>query len=1004
MSSVLDGVTGPRGEQLRPSYRVDGDFMLVVLNDDRPLEEAPPPPQNRDLLLNWSGVSENWEWATQPDFHRPAKAYRDYMPRADRQFLQGDYRDWVFTWNVAMAACDGVPYRFISADATKIRRTEQEARAWADQVAILYPATARDRPPKVEVAMLTRVYKERPTFNMAVWAMRRAVLETYGYICATLLHDKNWRAKGWIGNFVRDIDEMGLLTGPKRGVILGLDELTEERIRTFIEHGVPVHYQWRFRPAPSGAILAFSPLAISAYDYVLEQRQALDAFVRNKTAAKAAGRRDRERMGEGGAAQKGKKRWYKVEEDSPHRIPISAREGKSLAEEWKCDNSESSDAGDVAVIYIGVCWDDDDDDEGYDANAYMAPALPIPGGPPADEPTLAPSTVLDAPQEWPALPAKEDADAMEVDNEDSVSLGDELEVVMDEQTGTATVDPATAQQMLGSASAPVSPAEESAAAAQRPWADERRGRLPPTGPRVHRRAHGRDAHNRSHSVSGSGHRHDDSGERRYRPYQPTWPSRPRTRSRSPPAPAAPQPPPREHVQVAPQPQPMTEDAPATRTPASAPADMATMTPADAHRLLTENLSPVAAQQLLEVLVKQSAGGVDALLGLLAHPEGIPDEGDAESDDEVARPGSLGARIKAATTPRVRLPVSPPVASGSQARPSLFARLEAEPMEASAPLVSRLGFSLSDRLAIGGQSLTERLGGDIGPSASAVEGARMACCDWLRRSVEESGGSVTDTCAFVGSAAAIAPPTTPPAGNVYITWPPRTEVRVRRWFMEGLVHSAWEAAVKAFELGCAFSVWTPAPAEWHPSHTFVPDYPQLPGLPHSMKDKYWSTPALLQYAANVAASGGPRWLVDDLWQRTDANLGRVDYDSARHAITCALSTDEVNTMLGLASGTHGNGSPQMWPPVEMFERSIWDVGQWTARNEAWFIPRARAIRARTGDIEAWTKSKWKGQCRQRGLVRQNSGTESGTIAEANRLLVGISESFPTVLEGVDLVSL
>ncbi|KAJ6517880.1 hypothetical protein C8R47DRAFT_1062465 [Mycena vitilis] len=1057
MDSFICTLKTPKGDALSPCFRLMGGFLVVTLNDDAPLEAIPPSADARSSPPEWNGMFHDWEWAVKPDLDQAIAAHRAYMPRADGQFFNNDHRDWVFAWNAAMDTTVVAPYRCLGAESTRIRMASDEAWAWAAHICAQYPGLAPKCPARPDLAGLTALYPERAEFNAAVWHMRRAVLELYGFVAGALLNTRDWRKASWADALAEKIDRFGILTGPKRGVFLDITEMNEDIVRRYVAHGVPVHYRWRFRPPPTGSLVAYAPSAISAFDFDERRRQEQAEFERARKAKKDAGRKKAFSSTDSGVAsgKKHKKKWFKLVDGEGKMIPISAAEGKRLANDYKVDMSKSTDDGEVAVVLEGVCGSDDSDDE--DVSMYLAPAPAVPPAATVVAPAI-PRSLQDAPQEWPALPgrspstAKPAADDMDVDGEGAVSLGDDDEDLVARDEGVSAeieVTPEEAPMELDEAPAPesasasarqaqdvdIAPASERTAApsARRVTAAPTRyGRSTHSPPRARReRREQRGRHERSHSIGGESRR--EGGRDRFRPYSPSrhwrartrsrsrnrgdswgsseysnsWPSRPRT-----PSPAS---------------QTLAE---ASSSEVASPSahgtsfDLSSLSAEDARQLLLNNLSAASAQQLLEVLLRQADGGSQALLAVLADPEGIP--GGNDPAPTRAPPGSFGGRIRAAAEAHAASAGS----SSNAGAARQGERLRAQPSELPPgldPLISRLGLPLEMRLttAAAETSLQARMGEGNAASASVLQGTKAACAAWMLQTMLHNGNTVTEVSPFSGDPAVIRRPATEPATDIRISWEPRAELRVRRWFMMDLVPTVQRAAELAFQLGCAYKAWTPAPPGWHPSSWSKPAFPALPYLPHTGGEGFFSAPALLQYKANIAAvlsrphargalvaggflwrialEWGPRWLVDDLWRAADPQRELVEYDPSSHRIAPTLSRDEVDALLGVATGQGGRGAVQLFPPMDQVARSLWSVGQWTPKNESWFVNRATLIRTGAMNIPASAKTGWKSTVRVRSHERQASADEMGTVAEAEYILRQAREAYPLADDREDLYS-
>ncbi|KAJ7601827.1 hypothetical protein DFH06DRAFT_1352017 [Mycena polygramma] len=899
----------------------------------------------------------DWEWATKPDLDHTTAPHRAYIPRANQRFFNKDHRDWVFAWNVAMDTSDVAPYRCLGPESTCVRMASDEAWAWASHICSRCPGLASGCPPRPELKALTALYTERSEFNAAIWEVRRGVLELYGFIAGALLNMKDWRKSSWADSLVDKIDHFRILVGPKRGVFLDVTELNEEVARRYVAHGVPIHYRWRFRPSPTGSLAAFAPLAIGAFDFDERRRRAQAEFERECNAKRAAGRK--KAFSAAGtstdAGKKNKKKWFKLVDDEGEPVPISAAEGRRLANEFKVDMSKSTDTGEIAIVHEGV-FDDDGEDDEDNVSMYLAPAPPLPE-PRAAVTQTEPRSLEEAPEEWPALPSQavqSPADVMEVDEEVAVFLGDEdedllarNESVADAGGQEASVSRMEVDEIRVDAPSSTSarqayedeePSQDMAVSSTRrmPAASERYGsdvHPSPKGRRERREHRGR--HSRSHSISGDARR--DGGRERFQPYSPSrhWRARTRSRSRTrkdswhsdersgswPSRPRTPSPLPTEPALAAsiPRDASVTEELlpPASPAPSqnAATLDMASLNAEDARRVLVNNLSAASAQQLLEVLLRQSEGGAQALLAVLSSPEG------SDPAVGIAPKGSFGGRIREATGAYVAS-----ADDGQEVARTLSDRMAAPTPVAAPdtdPLISRLGLPLEMRLASGAAEslLQARLGEGNAPTLAMVSGTKAACSAWIQQTMLRNGNTVTDTSPFSGNPAVIQRPAGQPAANLRIAWEPHTELHIRRWFMSGAARTVREAVGLAFELGCAVQVWTPAPPGWHPSAWQRPAFPPLPYLPHMGGDTFFSGPALLQYKANIAAvlsrphargalvaggflwrialEWGPRWLIDDLWRATDPRREWVEYDASTHRVAPALSHEEVDALLGVA---------------------------------------------------------------------------------------------------------
>ncbi|KAJ7982887.1 hypothetical protein DFH06DRAFT_1318357 [Mycena polygramma] len=1025
MDSFIRTLKTPTGEALNPCFRLMGSFMLVTLNNDSPLEAVPPAADARASPQEWNGMLHDWEWAMKPDLDQAIAAHRAYMLRTDRQFFNNDHRDWVFAWNAAMETTDVAPYRCLGPESTRIRMASDEAWSWAAHICTKCPGLAPNCPARPELAALTALYPEKAEFNAVVWQMRRAVLELYGFIAGALLNMKDWQRNSWRTLWP---------TRSTRGVFLDVTELNE---------GV-------FRPPTKGSLVVYAPIAIGAFDFEEHRRREQAEFEHERKAKKDAGRKKAFHTVESTASggKKGKKKWFKLVDGEGALIPISPAEGKRLSNDFKVNMSKSTDAGEIAVVHEGVYGDKDEDDDA-DVSMYLAPAPALPPTTGVIAPAI-PRSLQEAPEEWPALPSQSlsapevVADGMDIDREVEVSLGDEDEdllardesVAVDEDPHSATrmeVDEAPERETW-TTSARQAQDEDHTAAGERGAAPSARrvaalarydhGTHSPPRPRRDR-CEQRGRYERSHSIGGDA-RWDNSRER-FRPYSPSCHWRARTRLRSherrdawrpsdrsgswPSRPRTPSPPSLEPASA-----PASSEQvviPSPESPAPRSFDINSLSAEDARRVLVDNLSAVSAQQLLEVLLRQVDGESQALLAVLSSPEGIPGGRDPTPGRVPA--GSFGGRIRDAAETHSSS------ASSSHAVAHPLTRqfnVQASPLPPGLdPLISRLGLPLEQRLASAPSesSLQARMGEGNAPAASVLGGTKAACSAWILQMMLRNGNTVTEVSPFSGDPATISRPTSQPSAGVHVSWELRTELRIRRWFMSGAVHTVQDAAELEFKLGCACKAWTPAPPDWHPSSWQKPGFQNLPYLPHTGGDEFFSAPALLQYKANVAAvlsrshargalmaggflwcialEWGPRWLVDDLWRAADPQRELVEYNPSMHRITPALSRDEVDALLGVATGQGERGAVQLFPPLDQVARSVWSVGQWTPKNESWFVNRARLIHTGALNIPAVAKTGWKSTVRVRSHERQSSWEEMGTVAEVEYILRQAREAYP-----------
>ncbi|KAJ7447859.1 hypothetical protein B0H11DRAFT_2248034 [Mycena galericulata] len=1001
------------------------------------------------------------DYAVWPDRETGNRPIRPFIPAQDGCWAQNTHRDWAFQWNAQLVVPEVVPYRFTPEQRSNIRATIDEAVAWGAQVQRVYASHGYQMPPAPDVAALSRMYKDRPAFNAAVWDVRRAVLSLYAYVSCFLRHDPRWREKSWSGMFVRDIDKLGLLTGPVRGIFLGASQLNERTVRQWMDLGVPVHYAWPATPPPPHVDASYAPERIGAYNLAERIEEQHRAALTRRSRERRANRAEAATSG----VQKKKKKWLQqAERDGPVK-GITAPEGKKLAEDHPVDMSRSRPDQDVATILL---WWDLDDDSDDDMAPYTTPsALPPsnatgPAGTPAEWPTPGEAYTasnptastdermdVDASDVLPSAPPAPEVTRLLVDDmedEDAISLGDDTDMPdadpgVDSPTEVDAVLPATsfAERMSeeGNTAVPTptfaervpelvrsAPLHRSSSPPRLPRAMRGQGReagsLEPRGRRPLRHDPYATARNRRRSFDDD-RRNEPSADK-------SWPVRPRTPS-PPTHPATPPP------QLATPAGSAAQGAASATVPAAtmdAPAAVSLLDPAAMHtfnaaQLIAALVTPDT-RDLLIAALKAERDGVSLAEVAMGHLQTNPTAaGPANSSEATPLPsapaptatrGSPSAETPAPSTPVITAPTTSAVPG-----PAQQTSRRAKPERSSRPvpdraLVSRIALTLAERFglpAADDRTLAARLGQPDREHYAAAQ--REAAADWMVRALAWNEVPVDGTMALSSGLVNANTPAAAPRQDIRLTWDARTEVRARIWACRDGGLSMSDILSRAFRAGCRLEAFTPmTELQWRMRQQ--PHFRSIPPLPQP-KGASIQVAALQEYLHNVeevlsrpharaaffeggllwriAVEWGPRWQVERLWQGVEPTEGRTHFDPAIGGVAYCLSQNEVDALRGVTQA-----GMSLWPPLEFWHRYDRWLGEWTPGNESWFVQRALCIR-HGSELKtlARSASTWRSRVRQVNIEAMQREDTAGRCAEAEYILQMMDEEFPLALADIDM---
>ncbi|KAJ7446167.1 hypothetical protein B0H11DRAFT_2248995 [Mycena galericulata] len=1040
MATWLASYRTPTGTALDPQYALDGSTKLVVLNSSPPLPRRPLAPENRGALRQFNGQMMHGDFAVWPDRETGNRPIRPFIPAQDGCWAQNTHRDWAFQWNAQLVVPEVAPYRFTAEQRTSIGATIQEAVAWGAEVQRVYASHGYQMPAAPDVTALSRMYKDRPTFNAAVWDVRRAVLSLYAYVSCCLRHDPRWREKHWAGTFVGDIDKLGLLTRPVRGIFLGASQLNERTVRQWMDLGVPVHYAWPAGTPPPHVDTSYAPDRIGAYNLAERIEEQHRAALARRGHERKANRAEAVTSG----VQKRKKKWLKQAVKDGAVQTITAPEGKRLAEEHPVDMSRSRPDQDVATVLLWRDVDDSSDDEmppyaatSTPSSSNEAGATGVPTGWPtpseaytasaqtADTNALMSGGANDAPLAAPTRQTDMLAEAM--NDEDALSLGDDTDMpdADPDLDASAAVDAAMpdssfAERMLEDDEAVVltptfaermpepvrsQPLHRSSSPPRLPRAmrgpSRDAGSLEPRGRRPMRHDPYAAARERRRSLDDD-RRNEPSADR-------SWPVRPRTPS-LPRRPATPPP------QVSAPADTVPHAAPSATAPAPALDAIAAVSMLDPNAMHTFNAAQLIAalvtpdtRDLLIAALKAERDGLSLAEVAMGHPQPHP---------TIAQTGT--SSTEAPTTP-APTPVAP--TASNDPTPAKSTGRNAKPERPPRPtpdraLVSRIALSLAERFGLptaDDHTLAARLGDPDREQYAAAQ--RDAAADWMTRALSWNDVPVDGTMALSSgllnaNTRAAAPPV-----DTRLTWDARTEVRARIWVCKDGRLSMADILTRAFRAGCRLQAFTPmTELEWRmrqqPHFRSIPPLPQTKGTSiqvaalqeylHNVEEvlsRPHARAALLEGGLlwRIAIEWGPRWQVERLLQHAEPTEGHTYFDPAVGGVAYCLSQNEVDALRGLTQA-----GMSLWPPLEFWHRYDRWLGEWTPGNESWFVQRALCIR-HGSELKTLARSStvWRSRVRQLNIEVMQSNEAAGRCAEAEFILQTMDEEFPLALADIDM---
>ncbi|KAJ7450233.1 hypothetical protein B0H11DRAFT_2246795 [Mycena galericulata] len=1046
MAAWLHDYRTPDGRPLEPQFAVDGSSKLVVLNSTPPLQKVPLQPDQRGRLRQFNGQMRHHDWAVYPDAESGNRPLRPFIPAQDGCWNMKTHRDWAFQWNAQLEVPNSAPFRFTSDQRVAIARTADEAVAWAAEVTRVYASYGYQQPGAPDVGTLKLMYRSREEFNAAVWDLRRAVLLLYAYISCSLRHDKKWKERGWNAEFVREMEKLGLHTGPVRGILLLRGQLNETTIRRWMDLGVPVHYVWAAGPLPATVDPSYAPESIGAYNLA----EKIEADHRDALAQRAVEKKAQRAAAETSGMRQHKKKWLTQKEEGGPVTSISAGTGKKLQEDHPTDTSRSTAEGQVAVIQL---WRDlaDGDDDDEEASFAAHPSADAAATVLANRRVEVPATGSD---EWPTPkqayrptsplaqsgpPAR--SEVPRVRDEDEISLGEDI--VMEEaedrngEDDVVMTDAALAEQVPRPPVSTVEPGvvnDKPRALAEQvredPGTSTRRSSSPPKGPRAMRnsgaeRTVGRNVESRGRRSTWHdpyaaewARRRSVDDDRHYEPHASRHGrDRPRTRSRSRGAPARRRSASPRTRQPGRSPRPeqptaQTEDAAAPDVPltsAEVTEALAPLRNMDAAEILATMLPADARAKLLTALL-----GAGALLGEVTPP--VPPAPPVAAPTTATPSLPPAAQIPVPSGPSPAPPAVGAATSGASGARSRRGPTTPRPLPDEA-LIGRITMSLAERLQLptaDERTLAARVGSSHREELAAAQ--RTAAADWMARTLEWNSVPFNGESVVNSVNSNLAPPRVALFDNARLTWDPRTEMRARIWICRDGSLTMRDVLERAYRSGCPLQIWTPTP-ELGARIRQPPTYRFIQPLPHTSGEKL-TVDALSLYVQNVvevlsrpharaallaggllwriALEWGPRWLVDCLWQSADQSEGLTDYDPQVGGVAYCLTKNEIDALLGI---TQSNA--QLWPPIEFWHRYDKWLGQWTAGNEGWFVQRALLIRNASDLKMAQSSGVWRSRLRQLNAAAMKSTEGPGKVVEAEWVISEMDKGYPLALADFDL---
>lgn len=253
------------GDDGRDSSR----FAWVTLNAVSPLTENVPLLKDRSDVRLGTGELRDWEWSCRPDYYISKRPWRAYIP----VFSQA--RERHYSWLFATPILLGVPVpRSVNLKLDPrlkdaVRKTCHVVMTLCAVVGEAYNLKDSYCPPPVDNSWLEQEFRALPSLAAKFWDSRRAVLERLGFLTYQLIrHDaKLFHPRVWPKDFTEEVEKLVILSGPRRGLIVRVEEIQLSELELYIRDQVPIHYQWSFTSSKVKATDPFNPNSFRTYDW-----------------------------------------------------------------------------------------------------------------------------------------------------------------------------------------------------------------------------------------------------------------------------------------------------------------------------------------------------------------------------------------------------------------------------------------------------------------------------------------------------------------------------------------------------------------------------------------------------------------------------------------------------------------------------------------------------------------------------------------------------------------
>lgn len=249
----------------------------VCLNHSKPLSKVVDTSARRTPAGHFI-----WDWGLLPYYDLPNHPWRMYIPLRSDSLRDGTH-SWVFRKLSEDSQLDpsrpSSLLRLHPQLKKNILLTFRAARYIYTSVINMYGFKLDTKiPVDPTMGWMDEDYREETTLNSRLWDHRRMVLELYGWASYHLLRDsQDWTQRNWDDGFVGLVQNLRILTAPRRGCIIDPLSTQLAEVVTMVRHGVPVHYQWKGRNSgmvvggwvePTGEAAQFDPYTFEhAYDY-----------------------------------------------------------------------------------------------------------------------------------------------------------------------------------------------------------------------------------------------------------------------------------------------------------------------------------------------------------------------------------------------------------------------------------------------------------------------------------------------------------------------------------------------------------------------------------------------------------------------------------------------------------------------------------------------------------------------------------------------------------------